>query len=230
VNRALDFSRLLVYVALVALLWTLTAATIEIRSDAQQLTAKASGTLTDASRAMQDLVGTTAEVRKTLKAMQASEEQTAANSAAATATLNADLVQVGGLLHHADQALTEVELDQDRLRDRAAALELKLDGGIDAGTEAFTQLSMDLSELEPSLLNLNDATAGAAKTANDPAMRQTIENVAGVTADLHAETGLLVDTTRTALAPKNKTLSLLKSFAGGTVTAAELWYYFTHVR
>jgi hypothetical protein len=117
-----------------------------------------------------------------------------------------------------------------------------LDGTTELSTTAAANLAQTMEGLRPTLANLSRASAAAADALADPQINETLQHLddtaahaadaanqmAGVAADAHAETGLIVGQTREAFKPQNKLLSIAKMLAGGTVTVAELLYYLTH--
>ena len=89
--------------------------------------------------------------------------------------------------------------------------------------------------LKPGVDNFVLASSQARELLSSPDIPSTLHNVnltssqvLGIATDTHTETGLIVGKTREAFAPKNKFLSVLQMVGGGTVTAAELFYYLTH--
>lgn len=102
-----------------------------------------------------------------------------------------------------------------------------------AGLTQETQ--QQISALGPAIQNLSKASASAAEIMSDPSIRDSLRNVdatsiqmAGVAADAHTETGILVDATRKAVKPQNKFVVVLKTLLGSVETAAALWYYLSH--
>jgi hypothetical protein len=103
-------------------------------------------------------------------------------------------------------------------------------------TAGLTQQTQEeISALGPAIQNLSKASASAAEIMSDPSIRDSLRNVdatsiqmAGVAADAHTETGILVDATRKAVQPQNKFVVVLKTILGSTETAAALWYYLSH--
>lgn len=103
-------------------------------------------------------------------------------------------------------------------------------------TAGLTQETQEqISALGPAIQNLSKASASAAEIMSDPSIRDSLRNVdatsiqmAGVAADAHTETGILVDATRKAVKPQNKFVVVLKTLLGSVETAAALWYYLSH--
>ncbi len=96
-------------------------------------------------------------------------------------------------------------------------------------------LQDELEAFRPVLANLTSASASAASAMANPAIPASLDNVQaiskalqGVAEDAHTETGLIVAQTRQAFKPKNKFLAVLQFIGGGTISAAELYYYLTH--
>jgi hypothetical protein len=193
----------------------------DARSDAAAITRQAQATLLDYSRFSQDATGVTAELRSTLKAVKKANEQTAANAARSSATLNTDLVKFGKLLDQASYTVENVDMEASALSHQAS--------------DVLTDAHGAIVDAQPAIANFNRAAAGAAEVMNDPAIHATLTNVeqtsqqvVGIATDAHTETTLIVGKTKEALAPKNKFLAILQMVVGNTVTAAELFYYLSH--
>lgn len=117
----------------------------------------------------------------------------------------------------------------------APKLVANLDSVRDVTDTTGASINAVMDQIAPTLINVNRATASAAYTLSDPAIRDSIDNlakvtdnIAGATADVHTETSLLVAKTRDALTPEAKWKTLVKAVLGNAVTAVEIWYYFTH--
>jgi len=89
--------------------------------------------------------------------------------------------------------------------------------------------------VQPILSNAAEASSAVVGLASDPSIHESLTHIdtltaeaAGVATDAHTETGLLVARTREAFKPENKFLSILKLVGGGTISAAEFYYYITH--
>jgi hypothetical protein len=102
-------------------------------------------------------------------------------------------------------------------------------------TAGLTQQTQEeISALGPAIQNLSKASASAAEIMSDPSIRDSLRNVdatsiqmAGVAADAHTESTLLVGRTKEALKPPNKYTAAAKLVLGSTLTVAELIFYLT---
>jgi methyl-accepting chemotaxis protein len=129
-------------VAITAILcWLL----IDARDLIRHADADLHGTQTDYQRVAQELVGTMAPLRATLKASRDSSDQVAKNSAAATATLDADLVKFGKTIDDLDSLIAGISTD-------AAAI-TKQSG------DSFAHVNLTFDELKPSIDALNLSAA-----------------------------------------------------------------------
>lgn len=188
----------------------------EIPATATQLRA----TLLDVARFTQDATGVTAEVRKTLKSTQDSNQQIAKNSADATLALNMDLHELDQVINQLGSTVRSVNEDQGKVTT--------------AVLDTVGKINLTIDDARPGIQNLVRASAGAADLMNDPDNRKTLaslaatsDQMAGIATDAHTETGLIVGQTRKAFTPQNKFVAVMHALLGGTLTAAELVYYLT---
>ena len=131
-----------------------------------------------------------------------------------------------GIIVRTDRSLND-ELIPSVKRSVDASTALQQQAARNLG-DATVHIDTAIDSLEPGIASFNKAATGAATAMSDPAIHETLVNIDGITADGHTETSLFVDRTRKAFAPKNKFLSLLQLAGGGTLSAAEFYYYLTH--
>jgi hypothetical protein len=191
------------------------------RAESAVVARQAQATLLDYSRFSQDATGVTAEMRSTLKSVRKANEETARNSARATATLNADLEKFGKVLDQTSYAVENIDMITDALGHQASDVLSDAHGAI--------------RDAQPAIANFNRAAAGAADAMNDSAIRATLANVeqtsqqvVGIATDAHTETSLIVGQTKKAFEPKNKFWSILQLVIGQTINGAALYYYLSH--
>lgn len=151
-----------------------------IRLQVPSVVTQTNATLLDVSRLAQDTTGVTAEIRKTLKSIQSSNQQTAANSAAATATLNVDLIKLGKVL---DQA----SLSVDSISSQTVVLSTHANDALDS-------LQNAINSTQPAIANATQATQNAANLLGDPNLRAVTAN-ASVIAQNTADTSRQIDLT-----------------------------------
>jgi len=145
------------------------------------------------------------------------------------------------------KALSHVDAVAAQFSSFVSATDKSLNSGLIPQLQAIAQeqnsallsnqarVGANLDTLQNELESLRRTTDAATAQISDPSIKTSLANVAaaseqmaGVASDAHTESGLIVAQTREAFKPKNKVLAVLQLIGGGTVTAAELFYYLTH--
>ena len=141
----------------------------------------------------------------------------------ATKELNSDLLAVATLLSTANSAINTASSS-------ASGLSQKASESLTSLTELSTDAKPILQNLSATSLTLAQGTAEAMPKiqASLENIQETSHDIEGVAQNADTESGLIVDQTRKAFAPKNKFLSILQMVGGGAINGAELYYYFTH--
>lgn len=137
-------------------------------------------------------------------------------------------VQVASLVGGANKVLTDTDTTILRLNDTVtelATLTPVTEQVIrNVGNEAQSTLGVAQGVLATANADLCDTRI----TKVEDNLITTSTNVVGITDDIHTESMLVVGKTQEAFKPQNKFLSISKGLLGGTLTAAELFYYLSH--
>jgi len=192
---------------------SLNSTILQVRTDAHTEALKLDATLTDLDRDAVIASGTLTHIEKASREWQTKQNQLADQAITATSTLTADLTQAGQLLSTANSL---AESQQQSL----TALEGTAGESLRTVTGSFANL---VEQAQPGLNNFTAASADLSAGIN-----RTMPEIQGMAADGHTETSLIVKQTKEAFKPKNKFLAILQMLGGGTINAAELYYYLSH--
>lgn len=192
-----------------------------LNSNARELQA----TLTDAHRVVLATGGAVSNIEKSSRKWDARENEIANQTSTAISTLNASLLEVSTFTSTATSLLKSQQQSLNALESTASA--------------SISTMGTSVAALSPTaqaaLSNLNSASQELRDQLSDPAIRATLinlqgtsEQVEGIAADAHVETGLIVSKTREAFKARNRFLSVLQMLGGGVINGAELVYYLGH--
>jgi len=172
--------------------------------------------------------GTLANIEKASRAATDAATEQRAYWAQVARRTNEDLRQVGALVGAAGHAVQSLDAAIAHADSEVARVS-------DASAESARRVGETISALQPGIAALTETATNAARLTGDPALPATLASVrdatasmAGVAADAHAESTLLVGATQKALTPRGKLSAIFHGIIGGTLTAAELFYYLSH--
>jgi len=208
-------------VAAIALLVTLTLFVADARKRMDYTAENANRAIRESAQTVANLRHATEEWEKSSKQQAAYFTQAAEQSNELIAQARTDLAGLGKVIDRADGAVAHLD---------AAIVEQNANA-----TAAAAALEASLGNLAPAVKSATESLDNVAKITGDPAIADTLANIqktsaeaAGIAADAHTETGLIVQQTRQAFKPKNKFLAVLQMLGNGTISGAELYFYLTH--